>query len=65
MWQVLKFSFVALALSTMIGLGSKPALARHANDCVTQWAYWWKHGHCHVTYPPHWSHRWRDYDQRW
>jgi hypothetical protein len=65
MCQVIRVSLVALALIGIVGVEPKPASARHANGCATQWAYWWKHGHCHVTYPPHWSHRWRDYDQRW
>ena len=53
MRQVFRVSLVGLALIGVIGVDSKPTSAWHANGCATQWAYWWKHGHCHVTYPPH------------
>ena len=65
MWQLFKLSLAALALSGVVGLVSGPALAWHSDHCGSHWGHCWKHRHGHPAYPAHWSHRWRDFDQRW
>jgi hypothetical protein len=65
MCRLFSVLLVALALSGVVGLASGPALARHSDHCGSHWGHCWKHGRGHPAYRAHWSHRWRDFDQRW
>ena len=65
MRQLFKFSLAALALSGIVGLAPNLASARESNQCGGHWSHCLKPNHHHSTHQTHWSHRWRDYDQRW
>ncbi len=65
MRQAFRFSFAALVLIGIVGLVPNLASARDSKHCDGHWNHCLKSNRYHSKYPPHWSHRWRDYDQRW